>query len=198
MKIAGILKTTFFLVALALFIAAAGCILDPKEAVDDNPVPEENWPERTDREECIEVIDMVYKHKNIEKYKEVLLKPDTERENFKDGYLWFNQVLQLDSLSEFDNYDEDCEGTQWILDNAEMIQMFLFPSAIVSQTWTEVDEVFGEPCEDCWSTQRNYNFSITVGDMIYTGDDEVQFTIGPDPDNPGKYVIYRADDFLAQ
>ena len=76
--------------------------------------------------------------------------------------------------------------------------MYLLPSVIVSQTWTEVYEVFGEPCEDCWSTQRNYRFSVTFGDMTYQGDDEVQFTIGPDPDNPGKYVIYRADDLLVR
>ena len=198
MKIAGITKTTFFLAVLVLFIITAGCILDPKEAIDENPVPEEDWPDRTDKGDCIEIIDLVYKHRNIEKYKEVLLKPDQTREKFKDGYLWLNQELEVDSLGEDYSYDQDCLGTQWILDNAETLRMDLYPSVIVSETWTKIDEIFGDPCDDCWSTQKNYVFSVDIGEDTFNGDDEVRFVIGPDPDNPGKYVIYRADDLLKQ
>ncbi len=154
------------------------------------------WPDRTEKEDCIEIIELVYEHRNIEKYREVLLKPDTDREKFKYGYIWYNKVSQGNPLVLSLDYDEDCECTQRILDNAEMLQLSLYPSVIVSETWTKIDEVFGEPCEDCWYTQRNYRFYVSFGHDMFMGDDEVSFVIGPDPGNPGKYVIYRADDLL--
>jgi hypothetical protein len=138
----------------------------------------------------------VYSARDIEKYKEVLLKPDDNREKFKGGYLWKNQVLQQDSLGLSYDYAADCMGTEWILDNAETMSMKLYPSAISSGTWHKVEEeILGDLCEDCWSIQKNYKFGISFNNgSHFQGDDEVLFTIGPDPDGSGKYVIYRADD----
>jgi hypothetical protein len=46
-------------------------------------------------------------------------------------------------------------------------------------TWAEVDSLWGEPCEDCWYTMRQYNVSVIIGhDTIY-GDHLVQFYVVP-------------------
>jgi len=53
-----------------------------------------------------------------------------------------------------------------------------------------VAEIFGEPCEDCWFTERSYNIELTIGPgESILGEHNVQYYIVPV--NEGGLKIYK-------
>jgi len=195
MKERRIIRTAAALAAIVALLAVSGCILDPKEAVEDNPGPEVTWPDRTAKDDIIEVITKVYKYRNIEKYKELLLENDEESDVFPEGYIWRNQPTDYDDYGETYTYDQDVRGTGGILEHAISMDFALYFIGTEDE-WRRFPEFRNEPCNDCWETVNLfYNFDIEFDDgQHYMGDDKVQLIIGPDRDGSGKYVIYQATD----
>lgn len=203
MKIRDIIQIAAALTLIAVIAAAPGCIFDPKEAVDDDPAPVVEWPDRTNKEDCVTIITRVYNETGvpIEKYKEVLLTPGAlQEEEFDAGYIWYNQKDEWNQYSESLTYDEDCRGTEGILENATSLSITIFATYPPDTTgvwdgyWKKIDEIRGVEGNNFWTTTRNYLFDFTFGDDRYHGDFDVIFTIGPDPEDPSKYVIYQAHD----
>ncbi|MBD3178592.1 MAG: hypothetical protein GF417_02785 [Candidatus Latescibacteria bacterium] len=184
------------LVALiaAIFVLTSlpGCILDPKESVEEVPVEPVEWPDRTDREDVIEIVLLVYETEDIEKYKEVLLKPDSH-DDYPEGFYWFHQIEDVrdDAVSEdYWGYTVDWQTTGMVLDHEAGLELKIYPG-----TWESEDDFRGIPCDDCWKTIRGYKIDITLDDgRHFISDYYVQFVIGPDPDNQNKYVIYAMRD----
>jgi hypothetical protein len=182
------------LVALVAIVFALtsmpGCILDPKETVEEEKKPPVTWPDRTEKEDIIEIILLVHQTEDIEKYKEVLLKPSSH-DQFPEGYIWFHQVEDFDELQETSlSYTQDWQGTAGYLDHETGLELRIFPG-----TWDPEDTFRGEDCTDCWTTTRKYELDIHLDDgKHYYGDFFVLYVIGPDPDNEDKYVLYAARD----
>lgn len=194
MKERRIIRTASALAVIVTLLAASGCILDPKEAVEDNPGPEVTWPDRTQRNDIIEVITKVYKYRNIEKYKELLLENDEESDMFPEGYIWRNQETDYKDYGEIYTYDQDVRGTEGILEHVISMTFIIYP-ATPGNDWSSYTTFRNEPCDDCWETIREYSFDIEFDDeQHFMGNYKVQFIIGPDRDGSGKYVIYQATD----
>ncbi len=194
MKARKTIRTAAAIAAMATLLAVSGCILDPKEAVEDNPGPEVTWPDRTQRDDIIEVITKVYKYRNIEKYKEALLENDEESDMFPQGYIWRNQTTDIEDHGEIYNYDEDVSGTGGILEHHISGEFHLYSTGTEGE-WRSYTTFRNEPCDNCWETIRFYDFDFEFDDgQHYMGNDKVQLIIGPDRDEPGKFVIYQATD----
>jgi hypothetical protein len=154
------------------------------------------WPDRTNKEDCINIIKRVYDERKIEKYKELLLKPGVlQEEEFAYGYIWKNQQNDTIECGQTQIYDEDWRGTAGILDSASELQLKLYScAASQEEDWEKVSEIRGVEGPNFWRTIRNYNFLFNFGNELYVGDYDVIFVIGPDPADSSKYVIYQADD----
>ncbi|MDZ7860448.1 MAG: hypothetical protein U5O15_07255 [Candidatus Krumholzibacteriota bacterium] len=198
MKIRRLLQAALSLTLIFSVIITSGCILDPKETTDQ-PVNEEPWPDRTEKDHCIEIIDRVYEEKDIEKYKELLLEPDQRPEpEFSDGYIWYNQPTDVSEYGEILSYQEEWMGTQGIFNNAVgTLNITLSEYSGLDSDWTE-ESGMGD---GFWSKKVNYFFTFELPDpdnpgetKIYNGDSDVEFFIGPDPEDPEKYLLYRARD----
>jgi len=183
------------LIAVALLMTSLpGCILDPKETVEEQKKEPVEWPDRTDIEDCIEIIDLVYnREKDVEKYKEVLLKPSQDDSDpLSDGFYWWNQKEDVDEgrIEEFWGYSVEWMSTAGLLQHEQGMSLDMFPG-----TWESISDFRGGPCEDCWETIRSYYLDVKLDNgMNYIGDFFVKFVVGPDPDNPDRYVIYQMED----
>jgi len=201
MKIREILQIAAVLALIALISTTSGCIFDPKEAVDEDSVPVVEWPDRTNKEDCITIISRVYNEAgvSIEKYKEVLLPPGVlQEEKLAAGYIWYNQTEDEELHGASLSYEEDWNGTQGILEEAVSIDITMFSYPPVAEgewsgNWEKIPEIRGVAGPNFWSTKRNYLFDFTF-EKPFHGDYDVIFTIGPDPADSSKYVIYQAKD----
>lgn len=186
-------KTLVALVAAALVLTSLpGCILDPKESVEEPKTPPVEWPDRTGKEDLVEIVKLVYRTEDMDKYAEALLKPDTH-DLFEQGYIWYNQNEDVVSGAvdvEFWGYTEEYTLTERLLNNVNDITLEIYPGS-----WTALETFREEPCEDCWDSLRDYKIDVETSDqMHYIGEYKIRYVIGPDPENPGKYVIYQMED----
>lgn len=178
-----------------VFFFISGCILSPEEDPAPPPDQEEVYKDLTDKENLIFNLQQCYKYTNIDRYQEIL-HPD---------YIWYNQETDVLSgkTEEFYTRDVDIERTNRIFlaknnrhpDPNKVIDKLEL--SIESAAWQRVDEIGGNPCEDCWETTRNYLITIVTdgGNKTIIGDDLVKFTVVPFQRNGQKiYLIYRADD----
>ncbi len=196
-------KTLVALVAAALVLTSLpGCILDPKESVEEPKTPPVEWPDRTDKEDCIGIVDLVYKTEDIEKYKEVLLKPGILNQDQEDpGYIWYNQEeivgteIEGRTVPPAHYYTDEWQITERIFQNVVSLEFNFYPG-----TWDEfTDEFRNKPCDNCWITTRDYNYNVKFNDgMNYSGDYKVRWLVGPDPEDPDKFVIYQMEDLNKQ
>jgi hypothetical protein len=151
-----------------------------------------DWPDRTGREDCVEIMEMVYQYRNIEKYGEMLLRPDTS-EVFPEGYIWFNQVEDFADGEVVDlylNYDQDVAATDSILSHSDSLYLDIFTA-----DWDSLEIFRGKSYSGCWKTIRSYHlFSRMDSGRNYFCYFYIRLIIGPDPDEDNKYQIYEAFD----
>jgi len=185
MRFAGLLT------ALILLLASCG-----EDRVTNGDAEDSKWPDRTEEEDIIEIIEMIYNdNRDMEKYRGILLEPEPASSSFPDGYIWHNAVTDTYFCGKSYDYLEDCKGTEWILQNADSVYLSLYHG-----TWAELDSLRGMPCEGCRVTERRYHFYITVPpnphDIYFnSGSMAVRVIIGPERGSPDRYVIYQAEDF---
>lgn len=182
------MKITRFTSAIACILAfglilTSGCIFDPKP--DDNPDPPTpiDWKDRTDKEDVITNMLLAYEHRDKGHYNELL----------HGDYIWYLQERDAQEFNQESlDYAEDTEGTARIFNRAVLLEL-----EIVDASWTEVEEVGGESCVGCWSTERIYYIQAQFpgDDTIYTGHDLVKFIVVPvDENGTTKYRIRWAFD----
>jgi hypothetical protein len=164
-------------------IFTSGCIFDPKP--DPNPVPPApiEWKDRTDKEDVITNMLLAYEHRDKGHYNELL----------HENYIWYLQDRDAEKLNQESlDYAEDTDGTARIFNRAVLLEL-----EIVKATWTEEEEIGGEACVGCWSTERIYFIQAQFpgNETIYTGHDHVKFVVVPvDEDGTTKYRIRWAYD----
>lgn len=148
------------------------------------------WPDRTSREECVEVLEMALSHRGAEQYRELLLEPDSTSQT-PEGYLWLNNQGETDSdLPDSLDYAGDVEAVENLL--AHILEMDI---RVFDGNWYPLEYFRGRSCSDCWETLRSYMISARLDNgEVYGGEFRLMLTVGPDPADAGKYVIYEAVD----
>jgi len=188
-------------VMVILMLGASGCILNPEE---DNEPPEPveiNWPDLTEKEDCIETILLLYNYYNrldnvskaIEDHYVPLLYDDPN--NIKD-YVWYMSIVDVTQGDDpIMTRDRDIAGTEGLLKNASLLEFKLEGAPV----WNTVTDV----CDNCWTTTRQYSFTckITVDGELKSFTSElanVEFVVGPHHNDPNKWAIYQASDLKEQ
>jgi hypothetical protein len=176
--------TSSIAIILALgLIYSFGCIFDPKPDEGPDPGPQIEWPDLTQKEDVVEYMLLTYKHREYERYKDLL----------HLEYVWF---LQPRDAKEYNttslSYSEDIDGTEKLFKKAVMLELEIDPG-----TWNEIQQVGEEPCPGCWETDRVYRIQAQLpnSDIIYMGNDHVKFIIVPvEEGGKTKYKIRWAYD----
>ena len=177
-------RLIFLLIAFSLTLSACS---DDKTTYNEKPYI---WPDRTAKDDCVEIILKSYEILDIEKYKEVLLEPDSSADKWPEGYIWYNQVIDIPYYGVSYDYEGDCKGTQGIFNHGLILDIDIHEG-----DWIPIDTVRSDSCFNCWQSIRDYDFYFYFDDdNRYSGSPKVHFIIGPDRDNPNKYVIYEATD----
>ncbi|MFO7914883.1 MAG: hypothetical protein R6U43_04235 [Candidatus Krumholzibacteriales bacterium] len=172
------------LVLSALFICCDEDRVTSPGGGDDPPV-------KITRENCVEMLVEAFNEMDIEKYRGLLLKPDTSNV-FSDGYIWHNQqedfmsgYVELESL----DYYQDIEATDSLFAHAGEVDLDLYHGA-----WDSLEVFRGISCADCWETVRRYQMYVYADDWNYYGLFYIRLVIGPDPGISDSYLIYQARD----
>ena len=202
-----ILRRTALLTIIVMLSYSYGCILSPQE----DPAPDDREPfvfkDLTEREDVIYNLYGSYQEKNFGEYSKLLLMPDDtyNGSTYANGYYWYNQpgavggedfILAADDLVRTQYLFLAAAGTPAKETHPPINRMTL---TITEGSWSPISEIWGQPCEDCWYTERQYDIFLEMGETDLSGTDNVQFYIVP-VDEGGKkiYKIAVAKDILAQ
>ena len=181
------------IVLVAAVFLAAGC------SDDGNPVTPEEEPAEfralTTPENLIYNLVLSYEALNIVEYSRLLL--NTDDGDYGQEYYWFNQPEDVGGLGEeFYTRDGEIARTGNLFQAAkgapvkpEHPVIDSYELNINPGTWTPTDSLWGEPCEDCWTTKRRYYIKIVVGADRIFGDDLVGFYVVPIEE--GDVTTYR-------
>ena len=184
-----------------LMLGASGCILNPEE---DNEPPDPvviDWPDLSEKEDCIETILLLYDNYNrlgdvskaISDHYEKILYDDPA--DLKD-YVWYMSIVDVTKGDDpIMTRAKDISGTEGLLKYASLLDFNLQGAP----TWERREDV----CDNCWMTTRQYSFNcnITVDGELksYVSDlSNVAFIVGPHHDDPNKWAIYQASDLKEQ
>ncbi len=150
-------------------------------------------------------LELSYQEKNFNEYSKLILRTDDtyNGSTYADGYYWYNQqgavgteayILANEDLSRTQNMFLAASGTPAKPEHPPIYGLTL---ELTEGSWSPIDTVFNEPCEDCWYTERGYNLFLEMGETDLQGLDNVQFYIVP-VDEGGKkiYKIAVAVDVL--
>ncbi len=187
------MKHAFALFVVLTAIGFVGCILSPTEE-PPKPHPSTNYKDLTNKEDVVTNLVQSYKDHNIDRFTE-LLHPD---------YLWYNQDADVaNGAKEFNTRDEDIAMTHNLFLAADHHnpnpdkQVDRLDLSITSAPWTQITELEGNPCEDCWQSTREYYITVelTGGTTTLIGNDLVNLTVVPiTKDGTKHYYLRRADD----
>jgi hypothetical protein len=181
------------LALISFLVFAAGCLLNP----DDNKTPAKTtaqFKSLADKENVIFNLALSYQQADITHYEELL----------HPNYTWYFQSADLlRGLPVFWTREQDLDATTNIFRSARgqnanpMMNLDRIALEITAGSWAPVDSVGGAPCNDCWTTTREYSLScMTSGGLNgFTGNDMVQFVVVPVGDGGQKvYKIWQMRD----
>lgn len=193
-------------ISIVMLTYSCGCILSPQE----DPAPPDKDPvvfmDLTEKEHVIINLVLSYQEKRYDKYSELIL-TTTDRYNgqpYSDSYYWYNQPGAV-GTEEYILGDQDIQRTYYMFKACVVPEKDTHPHidkltlTITEGSWSPVIELYGEPCEDCWFTERQYQIELDLGEDQIIGYDNVQFYIVPVDE--GDLTIYKigvAKDILAE
>ena len=192
-------------ISIVILLYSSGCILSPQE----DPAPPDKDPvefmDLTEKEHVIVNMLLCHQEKNITEFSKLLLKADDtyNGSTYADGYYFYNQEGDA-GLPVFNLRDEDirlvnnlflaAKGTPFKEDHQVIDRLTL---TLTEGSWSPVTEIFSEPCEDCWFTQREYVIKLFYGENSIEGWHNVQYYIVPVDEGGTKiYKIAVAKDVL--
>ncbi|MGM0484739.1 MAG: hypothetical protein ACQERI_09340 [Candidatus Krumholzibacteriota bacterium] len=182
-------KLFICLVVICLSVLMLSCIEDNRVAGPeaDNSL---DWPDRSLKEDCVDIMVLSLVRGSSVKYRELLLKPDTTGV-FPEGFIWYsNQNNGEENLPPLLDYNQDVEAVDLLLSHAIDFRFKIDPG-----NWYPRDFFRGSECADCWESTRGYILLATLDNgEAYSGMFRLNLVIGPDPENSGKFVIYEAAD----
>ena len=178
-------KATLLIAIAIIFSYSVGCILSPEEEIKPNPKPPANFAALTAPDSLIYNLVLAYGELHIEEYSKLLL--STDDGDYGQEYYWFNQLEDEAHLGE-ESYprEADISRTSNLFQAAKTVPVKPGHPIIDSYvldidpgTWAPEDSLWGEPCEDCWVTERGYYIKITMKEDSITGNDRVRFYVVP-------------------
>ncbi|MBN1885470.1 MAG: hypothetical protein JW876_08110 [Candidatus Krumholzibacteriota bacterium] len=161
----------------AVLLSTPACIFDPDKAEEPPVGPTVPWPDRTQKEDCIQTILLAYQYKDAGTYDD-LLHPDFEWHlQYEDA-----QRYGIDYWAKSD----DLELTRQLFSRALVLDL-----TIESAAWDTISAVGDVPCPDCWKTTRIYEIQaqLEANGNTLIGNDLIQVIVAPDTDEPGKWQI---------
>jgi hypothetical protein len=171
---------------LTTLLATPGCIFDC-ESVKIIEEDSGGFADLTEPEHVIQNIVRSYETLNIEEYTRLLLSAEDEKPGggaYPSAYLWYNIFLAA-------------MGTPASAGHLTIDRLTLAISG--GGVWSEIPEVFSEPCSGCWMTVRPYEVWLYFGDDRIHSYDNVEFIIVPVMDGDTKiYKIAVAMDIHAE
>jgi hypothetical protein len=185
-----------------VLILVTGCEDSSPSKPDPEPAQFEDLTERGD---VIHNLILSYSEKNIEEYSKLLLRADDTYGGsiYPSGYIWYNQpgvivgeeyISREEDIARTTNIFLAASGTPAKPEHPEILGLHL---DILNGTFSAIDSLFGEPCEDCWFTERGYNLFLEMGETDFQALDNVQFYIVPVDEGGTKiYKIAVAKDAL--
>ncbi len=189
------------LLTLALFVS--GCSDDSSPAGPEQETPE--FRALTSPGNLIYNLVLSYQQLSIEEYSRLLLSADEG--DYGQEYHWFNQAEDVSILGEeYYARDEDISRTNNLFQAAkgtptkpEHPVIDKLGLEIESGQWVLVDSLWGEPCDDCWETERGYYIKIKFESDDVHSDDRVKFVVVPvQSGDVTEYRIAKALDILYQ
>ncbi|MBD3179290.1 MAG: hypothetical protein GF417_06655 [Candidatus Latescibacteria bacterium] len=150
------------------------------------------WPDRTKKEDCIRILEMSFRHRDIERYRNLILEPDSTAifpEGFKYHYLQDDMEAPVMSI----NYSDEIGITSGLFNHADTLDLRISPAG-----WERLKSFRGRPCEDCWKTEREELFVYEYGDRTFRGEYIAGIIIGPDPADTDKYLIYQIEGEIGE
>jgi hypothetical protein len=183
-------RTLIILIAAIALIFAASCSDDPAK-----PTEEDNlmWPAMTSRDDVIKTVMIAYANRtdgaSLSKYNALL---HTE--------YFFG--LAAEDVSPGDppilTRAEDIASTEFLFDptTTSVLELTITPE---EGSWYEYPEIEGQPCENCYVTERQYFIRAQFGDemTIYQsppGRAFAVFIVAPDESDASKWVLRAAFD----
>lgn len=186
------------LAALVFFAAASlfsGCLFGPDDKETPDAPPDVVYKPLTDKNNVIDNLVTSYNDANIDEYTKLI----------HDDYIWCNQLedVVMHGAEEFVLRDEDLARTGNMFaarkgthPDAQLhlakLQLELYPGS-----WTQITEIGGVPCADCWTTTREYYLTLVTksGDMTYNASDLVKLWVVSVMEGDTKlYKLRRVDD----
>ena len=171
------------LVALAAMLAVS-CGEDPQNPVrEDDEIP---WPAMTDRDDVIKTIVLCYENpkigETVSRYNALL--HSGYFFGFAPGDVEPGDPAIMDRAW-------DIRSTEWIFEVESMLELTITPE---EGSWYEYPEIDGEPCVNCYSTERQYFIRAQFGDKGTTyqspvGKAFVSIIVSPDENDSTKWVL---------
>ena len=174
------------LILMLALILVAGCLTDPEK----KETPTEETPEFRDltaKDDVIYNLLLSYKEKDITEYSRLLLNNGDayNGSTYPASYYWYNQP-EAEGLDEYIPREDDiactnniflaAKGTPAKPEHPAIARLIL---TITEGSWAPVAEIFGQTCEDCWFTEREYLVVLAFGEDDIFGNEQVQFYIVP-------------------
>jgi hypothetical protein len=188
-------KSWLMILVISLAIGSFGCILSPTDEKAPPEKPKYVYLDLTHKEDAIKNLVTAYAEHNIRPIEKLL----------HEQYIWKNQDYDVahNHLPEQIERQDDINFTHNIFLAADKASpdptkyIDKLELTIEDGSWIQVPEFWGEPCEDCWQTTREYFITVVMdgGNTTLYGNDLVLFTIVPVMEDGKKlYKIGRADD----
>jgi hypothetical protein len=179
-------KAALPLLLITVLLAPQSCIFDPQEDPDDRPVDPIDWPDMTERDDVIKMVILCYENpKNagaVSRYNGLLESGYFFK--FADGDVEPGDPTIMERVV-------DIKSTEGIFEFESMLELTITPE---KGSWYEYLELEGEPCENCWSTERQYFIRAQFGDEETTyqspvGRAYLTVIVSPDEDDASKWVL---------
>jgi len=169
-------------------LASPACIFDPKEdpviPVDDPIV----WPDMTNRDDVIKTIVLAYENRtdgeSLSRYNALV----------HTGYFFGLAPGDVEpGDSPIMTRAEDIASTEFLFDTdlTAVLELTITPE---EGSWYEYTELDGEPCENCFGTERQYFIRVQFEDetTIFQSPPGRAFAVvivAPDENDPTKWVL---------
>jgi hypothetical protein len=183
-----VFKTALPLMLIMALLASPACIFDPKEDPVIPPDKEVPWLDMTNRDDVTKTMVLTYENRTdggaLSKYNGLLhneyffgLAPGDVGPG--DPSIMTRAV--------------DIESAEYLFDpnKTAVLELTITPE---EGSWYEYPEIEGQPCENCYGTERQYFIRAQFGDetTIYQsppGRAFAVFIIAPDENDPTKWVL---------
>jgi hypothetical protein len=172
------------LASTALFIL--GCSDDSEQPTLGEHLP--TYKSLTEKENLIYNLVLCYKQHNITRYEELLDQQfyfHNQDETFADRAADIAQTGKMFAAAENTYSDPKL----WL----DKLELWIAQPG----TWTQMAEINGAPCTDCWETTREYSITAIIagGATTYIGNAQARFiAIGVDPRGKRIYQLRHIYD----